>query len=269
MAKAPPSFDFFPNDFLGGTMHLTTEEIGAYLLMMMYQWANGHIPNDELLIRRIIRVHETKYETIWFRLKEKFELVFTPESGPDDRPVLQNRRLAIERERRISIWNAHKSAGKLGGRPKKEQSSDISQEKPNGFDLVSKNKTKSKPNGKTEDGRRKSSGLEGGVGETKGSNEFQPPTPKEVSDYAKSINKPIDADRFVDFYESKGWMVGKNRMKDWKASARSWISRNLSEVAPGMHNSPPDEKLPDVALMLVEERKRRQAAVASWLEESA
>lgn len=36
----------------------------------------------------------------------------------------------------------------------------------------------------------------------------------------------LDAQRFHDFYSSKGWMVGKNKMKDWKAAARNWLSRN-------------------------------------------
>jgi hypothetical protein len=36
----------------------------------------------------------------------------------------------------------------------------------------------------------------------------------------------LDAQRFHDFYSSKGWMIGKNKMKDWKAAARNWLSRN-------------------------------------------
>jgi hypothetical protein len=36
----------------------------------------------------------------------------------------------------------------------------------------------------------------------------------------------LDAQRFHDFYSSKGWMIGKNKMKDWRAAARNWISRN-------------------------------------------
>lgn len=36
----------------------------------------------------------------------------------------------------------------------------------------------------------------------------------------------LDAQRFHDFYSSKGWMVGKNKMKDWRAAARNWLSRN-------------------------------------------
>ena len=36
----------------------------------------------------------------------------------------------------------------------------------------------------------------------------------------------LDSQRFHDFYSSKGWMVGKNKMKDWRAAARNWLSRN-------------------------------------------
>lgn len=42
----------------------------------------------------------------------------------------------------------------------------------------------------------------------------------------------LDALRFFDFYQSKGWMVGKNKMKDWEAAARNWIrSNNVSSSA--------------------------------------
>jgi hypothetical protein len=36
----------------------------------------------------------------------------------------------------------------------------------------------------------------------------------------------LDAERFHDFYSSKGWMVGKNKMQDWKAAARNWLNRD-------------------------------------------
>ena len=41
----------------------------------------------------------------------------------------------------------------------------------------------------------------------------------------------VDAERFVDFYASKDWMVGKNRMKDWKAAVRNWARQDQSPVA--------------------------------------
>jgi hypothetical protein len=51
---------------------------------------------------------------------------------------------------------------------------------------------------------------------------FKPPTLEEL----KTEFPNLDAQRFHDFYSSKGWMIGKNKMKDWKAAARNWLSRN-------------------------------------------
>lgn len=55
---------------------------------------------------------------------------------------------------------------------------------------------------------------------------FVPPSLEEVEAYCKSRNNKVDAGQFIDFYESKGWMVGKNKMKDWKASVRTWEKRD-------------------------------------------
>lgn len=51
---------------------------------------------------------------------------------------------------------------------------------------------------------------------------FIPPTVDEVKKYCLERNNSVDAEAFVDFYESKGWMVGKNKMKSWKAAVRTW-----------------------------------------------
>ncbi len=51
---------------------------------------------------------------------------------------------------------------------------------------------------------------------------FVPPTVEEVEDYCFERNNKVDAEMFVDFYSSKGWMIGKNPMKDWKAAVRTW-----------------------------------------------
>ena len=54
------------------------------------------------------------------------------------------------------------------------------------------------------------------------SNRFIPPTLEEVKEYCKERNNNVNPERFIDFYESKGWLVGKSKMKDWKASVRTW-----------------------------------------------
>ena len=51
---------------------------------------------------------------------------------------------------------------------------------------------------------------------------FDPPTVEEVQAYCSERNNSVDAQTFVDFYASKGWLVGKNPMKDWKAAVRTW-----------------------------------------------
>lgn len=51
---------------------------------------------------------------------------------------------------------------------------------------------------------------------------FKKPSIEEIQKYCNERNNNVDADRFYNFYESKGWMVGKNKMKDWKAAVRTW-----------------------------------------------
>lgn len=60
----------------------------------------------------------------------------------------------------------------------------------------------------------------------RGKKAFSKPTVSEIEEYCRENNYNIDANQFFDFYESKGWMVGKNKMKSWKAAVRTWEARN-------------------------------------------
>lgn len=51
---------------------------------------------------------------------------------------------------------------------------------------------------------------------------FKPPSHTEINDYCKERQITVDAERFINHYDSNGWMVGKNKMKDWKATVRNW-----------------------------------------------
>ena len=55
---------------------------------------------------------------------------------------------------------------------------------------------------------------------------FTPPTKEEILDFCLDEGLGLDVDYFYDHYTSNGWMVGKNRMKDWKATARNWVRRD-------------------------------------------
>ena len=56
---------------------------------------------------------------------------------------------------------------------------------------------------------------------------FTAPTVQEITNYCRDKGCSIDAERFVDYYESVGWKVGKNQMKDWKAAVRTWQRKEV------------------------------------------
>jgi predicted phage replisome organizer len=73
------------------------------------------------------------------------------------------------------------------------------------------------------------------INNKKNSGRFTPPTPEEIKAYCIERNNRVDPERFFDFYSSKGWMIGKNKMKDWKAAVRTWEkdSKEVSNVGSG------------------------------------
>lgn len=61
---------------------------------------------------------------------------------------------------------------------------------------------------------------------------FVPPTAEEVKAYCDERHNSVDPESFVDFYTSKDWMIGKNKMKDWKSAVRTWERNNKGNAAP-------------------------------------
>lgn len=58
---------------------------------------------------------------------------------------------------------------------------------------------------------------------------FSPPDIQDVKAYCMERDNNVDPERFIDFYEAKGWMVGKNEMKDWRAAVRNWERNEASK----------------------------------------
>lgn len=67
---------------------------------------------------------------------------------------------------------------------------------------------------------------------------FTPPTLEEVQAYCLERKNSVDAERFIDYYTSNGWYVGKNKMKDWKAAVRTW---EKSDYKPAKTEKPKDD----------------------------
>jgi hypothetical protein len=63
-------------------------------------------------------------------------------------------------------------------------------------------------------------------------NQFIPPTIKEITEYCQERNKGVDPENWIDHYTANGWMVGKTKMKDWKAAVRTWEKNTQPNGAP-------------------------------------
>lgn len=84
---------------------------------------------------------------------------------------------------------------------------------------------------------------------------FTPPTIDELRAYAKEKGYTrFNADSFEAYYASKGWMVGKSPMKDWKAAVRGWVARDKQDEPEPQNYAPAFKDLPR------EEQERRQRA---------
>lgn len=150
-----------------------------------------------------------------------------PDVVPEDPAIafvfeIIKQKLEEDNKRYEEVCAARSEGGKKGGRPK-ANASDKKQ-------MVSEESKKSKcfsekakkaDNDNEYDNDLKENTLEG-VKEKR----FAPPTLENVSGYCREMGYTnVDAARFIDFYTSNGWMVGKNRMKDWKAAVRNWDRR--------------------------------------------
>jgi hypothetical protein len=64
------------------------------------------------------------------------------------------------------------------------------------------------------------------------SSRFKAPTIDEVKAYCSERKNNVAPERFLDYYESKGWLVGKSKMKNWKAAIRTWEHNETTSKEP-------------------------------------
>lgn len=98
----PPSFDFFPDDFIAGTYHLPAEAVGIYVRLLCYQWNNGSIPSDVNELARVAGVDADAMRTHMRTVMLKFM--------PDECGGLKNARLELERDHKLSVIEKSRSA---------------------------------------------------------------------------------------------------------------------------------------------------------------
>lgn len=111
--------------------------------------------------------------------------------------------------------------GNKGGRPSKAEETKENQTEPN---ETKENQTKANESLNVNDKDNIKENSLKGVKEKR--ERFSPPSVDEVAAYCKERGNSVNAQTFVDFYAAKGWKVGQNPMKDWKACVRTWEQRD-------------------------------------------
>lgn len=127
-----------------------------------------------------------------------------------------------DNEKYQSIVEKRRESGKLGGRPQ-EKANGLSEKakKANGFS-EKQTKAKKPDNDNVNDNVNDNDTVIKKESVEK-SSRFSAPTRQDVAEYCKEKGYiDFDVERFIDYYTSNGWMVGKNKMKDWKATVRNW-----------------------------------------------
>lgn len=148
-----------------------------------------------------------------------------PQLGGNERFLFPMMRAQIDRDNAAmaGLSEARSKAGKIGAEAKQANAGFARQNKqmPNLPSKSSYDKDKDKDKDKDESITR--------------ARRFTPPTLDDVLAYVRERGSDVDPQRFLDFYASKGWMVGKNPMKDWKAAVRTWEKRELEKKGDAMN----------------------------------
>ena len=174
----------------------------------------------------------------WFKMKlERRELIrqLSPETAvnvllacwdfletgekPEGLSPIENVAFASFMPDMDEAWNRYLtriSSGVKGGRPKKPYGSICPRTAPYGTEREIDTDTEAKGVYKADKPPR---------------SRFSPPTVEEVRTYCVERGSGIDAAAFVDFYTARGWMAGRNHMKDWKAAVRVWERRERTKEA--------------------------------------
>lgn len=229
--RKAPAFQFYADDFLAGTSDMSAEEVGGYIRLLCHQWTKGGIPNDPDRAARMAGLMGSP--SIGY-VMAKFSLC--------DDGMLRNVRLEKVREEQVAFKTRQSTSGKSGA--EKRWSKYRNDGDPNGVAIATPMATPMAA-AWPEDGSPSPSPSpkeEESIAPKAQRSRFAPPTIEEVESQCSQIGLPaIEATKFVNYYESKGWIVGRSKMKSWKHSLANW-HRNYMERQPTLPMQPAHRK---------------------------
>lgn len=192
----------FHLDFIDEEL-LTAEEIGLLTIAAIHYAQERTMPEFE----------DRALMLVWRNIQKRLDADFE----------------AYEEKCRMNSEN-----GKKGGRPKKTERFSEETEKTERF--FEKAKKADIDIDIDNDIDIKEKDTPKGVSKEKAQPRFTPPTVEQVREYCKERKNTIDPEQFVDFYTAKGWKVGSQSMKDWKACVRTWEKREPPKARSGTAN---------------------------------
>ena len=171
---------------------MSPAERGVYWTIKLYLYANGgRCPLDEAMLGKVTGCEN--FIEVWEKISAAFVIKDDTIRHKVVTKDLRKARKCLQGRRRAGLIGAQKRWQSHGKAIAKKSKVKISKEK------------------------------------ERAPSKFQKPTAGEVSEYAESIGFSLNGQQFVDFYEAKGWMVGKNKMRDWRAAVRTWKGRSQKE----------------------------------------
>jgi uncharacterized protein YdaU (DUF1376 family) len=218
--RKAPAFQLYTDDFLAGTLDMSQAEVGQLIRLLCHQWNRGSIPVETEKQERLAG------GCVSVDVLAKFDEC---EDG-----LLRNIRLESVRTEKGKFLQSQSVKGKLSAEKRRldalERQKQVNQN-PTAVQPVLQpddqpefNSPSPSPSPKEEDRSHKSTRQR-----------FVPPTLQEVEVRCAEIELPlIEAQKFINYYESKNWIVGKTKMHSWKSALTGWKLRraeSLGELA--------------------------------------
>ena len=200
-----PAFLFYSSDFLTGTMTMTNEETGMYVRLLCLQHQKGKLSEKDMLF-----ICTTYVEDVYCKFVKTEDGFYINERLQKE----VAKRVAYSESRRNNISKRYlieeKHNATYVGRMKTHMEDENENRNGIGISSLKEEATKGKPT--------------------------IPPSDLEVSMYCLERKNGIQAKAFMDFYSARGWMLGKVKMKDWKAAVVTW-SKNSYDKGKGKHDT--------------------------------
>jgi uncharacterized protein YdaU (DUF1376 family) len=200
MAK-DPAFLFYPGDYVSGTMGMTFEEKGAYMDLLMLQFNRGHM-NTHMIQHTVGH--------LWEQVKCKFI--------QDNEGLWYNVRLDVEKEKRKTFTESRRNNMKPKDKPSYEPPYETHMQHHMDSHMENENENINKD-----------------INTNKSKCSFEQAFEYMANKISLDLAK-IEAEKFVNYYTSNGWKVGKNPMKSWTHAANTWLI-NSKQYAKGTTNN--------------------------------